>query len=145
MGILNKDGGLRGSWPMVTVESMMVSGARALMHMTIGRQLDAAEIRRRQMELPLHNARIGKVALDQGTKTGDEQLRVYGEAMIAKALADAENAAAATGEHAIVADGVAAIATSLQPESVSTNPSIAPSVAERIYTIRHGGDGLRQL
>lgn len=105
-----------------------------LLEPVIGPHLDETEVRRREVEIPLHEAELGVLAVQQGLRAGDDELRRFGAAMVASALTKVEDPSRGVVPPD-VSDGVSGMAASLPLGDVTDNPYISPDEAERVAAV----------
>lgn len=118
--------GARMSWPVTAFELWARIGAESVRGRMIGVSLDEPEIRKRQREMPVQKARIGAVALQEGSAAHDTELQLIGEAMVVQALADVHD----IPQNEAVQQAVTDVASKVIDE-VGENPYIAPLVVDK--------------
>lgn len=128
MGIYTKYSELRSRWPAKAVETMLVQTARPVWERIIGASLTEEEIRRRRSELPIQKADVGAVAVREGIALHDTELRRFGEAMVAKAIVDADNET----NDMVVQEAVTHVGAALPIQGVKENPYVPSEMADRV-------------
>ncbi|HET6924594.1 MAG TPA: hypothetical protein VFH39_02080 [Candidatus Saccharimonadales bacterium] len=97
----------------------------------LGAPLTEAELRKREAEKHMYKAELGALAVREAISSGDDQLRLYGEAMIAKAA----DAIATHPDQALAQTMARGMAGPLSIRLTAGNPYVHPAIVDRATAI----------
>lgn len=116
---------LWGTWPVRAFRAVVVQSAQPVWQRVIGVSLTEPELKMRALEMPVRKAELGAAAVRAGIEAQDEALRHYGEAMVARALAEADS----KPNDLVIQEAVSAVARSLPMQRSTENPYLAAADA----------------